>query len=118
MATERREFLRLHARLNISYKITDTKQLGKSLSKDMSGGGVRFVAEHPLEIGAQVDITLHLDMPVRFRGEVVWSKPVLKSDTDPLGGTEVGVRLIEITPKELALIKQYASIYAPPPPQP
>ena len=118
MGMEHRQFIRLDARLNVSYTIAGTKQLGKALSKNISGGGVRFVAEHPLEVGARLEVIVHLpspDMPIRFVGEVMWTKLMTKMDATGLGGTEVGVRFVEITPKDAVLIKQYAAFYAPPP---
>ena len=115
MASERRQFLRLDTRLNVSYTIAGTRQLGKSLSKNISGGGVRFIAEHPLEVGTRLEVIVHLDLPVRFLGEVIWTHLVTKSTSAEFGGTEVGVRFVEITPKDLALVKQYATFYAPPP---
>mgnify|MGYP001570338777 CR=1 FL=1 len=118
MGTERRQFIRLDTRMNISYTIAGTKQLGTSLSRDIGGGGVRFVAEHPLEVGARLEVIVHLpspDMPIRFVGEVMWTKLVTKADAAGFGGTEVGVRFVEIAPHDAALIKQYAAFYAPPP---
>ena len=117
MGMEHRQFIRLDARLNVSYTIAGTKQLGKALSKNISGGGVRFVAEHPLEVGARLEVIVHLpspDMPIRFVGEVMWTKLVTKADAAGFGGTEVGVRFVEIAPHDAALIKQYAALYAPP----
>ena len=115
MGTERRAFIRLDTRLNISYTITGTQQLGKSLSKNISGSGVRFIAEHPLEVGTRLDVNLQLDVPVKFIGEVVWTKLSMKATSEGFGGTEVGLRFVEISAKDVALIKQYASFYAPPP---
>ena len=114
---ERRQFIRLDARLNVSYKIAGTQQLGKSLSKDVSGGGVRFIAEHPLDVGTRLEVIVQMDLPVRFVGEVMWARPATTSTAAGFGGTEVGVRFVEIAPKDLALIKQYATFYAPPPPE-
>jgi c-di-GMP-binding flagellar brake protein YcgR len=118
MGTERRQFIRLDARLNVSYTIAGTKQLGTSLSRDVSGGGVRFVAEHSLDVGARLEVIVHLPTPdtaIRFVGEVMWTKLVTKADAAGFGGTEVGVRFVEITSKDATLIKQYAAFYAPPP---
>ncbi len=118
MANERRQFIRLNTRLNVSYVIAGTKQLGKSLSKDISGGGVRFVAEHPLDVGARLEVIVHLpapDMPIRFAGEVMWTRLLTTMHAAGLGGIEVGVRFVEIAPKDAVLIKQYAAFYAPPP---
>ena len=116
---ERRQFVRLDTRLNLSYKIVGTAKLGKSLTKDISGGGVRFLAEHALTPGTRLEVTLRLperDEPVRFLGEIVWSKPrsslgkSLHSDA-----SEVGLRFVEIIPAERTLIMQHVGLYTPPP---
>ena len=117
MGTERRQFIRLDARLHVSYTIAGTKQLGTALSRNISGDGMRFVAEHPLDVGARLEVIVHLsspDMPIRFVGEVMWTKLLTNMDAASLGGTEVGVRFVEIAPQDAALIKQYAAFYAPP----
>jgi len=89
MGMEHRQFIRLDARLNVSYTIAGTKQLGKALSKNISGGGVRFVAEHPLEVGGVGRAELR-DLP-----------PELVDDRVRDVGAEVGgdQRVLETRPR-------------------
>ncbi len=118
MAAERRQFVRCPLRLNTSYTILGTKKLGKSLTTNISGGGIRFVAEHTLAQGTRIDVVMRLPErhePVRFLGEVVWSEPARQGDKALQGyATEVGVRFQKIDPKDLAFLTQYAALYAPP----
>lgn len=115
MADERRRAPRLGLRLNVSYTIVGTKKLGASLAKDISGTGVRFVAEHPLECGTPLELVVALPdrtEPIRCLGEVVWSFPRPPTDVALRGGnSEVGVRFLNIDPRDRALIEQYAWLY-------
>ena len=114
---ERRQFIRLGLRMNVSYQLLGTKKSGESLTKDISGGGVRFFAEHLLEPGTQVACTVRLPdrrEPIRFRGEVVWARTGRAGDKTLIAGaSEIGVRFVEIDPKDQALLVQYAKMYGP-----
>lgn len=116
-----RKFSRSGTRLNLSYVIVGTKKLGQALTKDVGAGGIGFTAEHHLELGTKLEIMLHLPEraePVRFLAEVVWSQTV-KGDADKtlgMSGSEVGVRVAEIDPKDRTLLVQYTSMFGPPPP--
>jgi len=115
---ERRQHVRFVMRILLSYKIVGTEKLGKSLTDDLSGGGVRFVAEHPLEPGTRIQATMRLPgrvEPVRFLGEVVWAKS-LTSSTGSLSdsGAEVGVKFLQVDPKDREFLMQYAALYTPP----
>ena len=105
---ERRQFVRLDIRQKVSYKIIGTKKLGQSLTKNISGGGIRFLAEHPLEPGTELEVALRVpdrEEPVRFIGQVVWSHPPQPSRP------EVGVKFIRIDPQDQALILHYTTLY-------
>ena len=115
--TNQRKDPRLGLRLNITYKIAGTSKSGKSISHDMSAGGVRFLAEHPLDVGAKLEIFVRLpegDQMIRCVGEVVWSRAGGAGDAMTGGTREVGVRFVEIAPKDQQLLKQYAMFYLPP----
>ena len=95
-----------------------SQKLGKSLTKDLSGGGVRFLAEHPLEPpGTQLEIILRLPEchePIRFVGRVIWIAPSRSNDAALSGRvSEVGVQFVTIDPKDRALLLQYAALYPP-----
>ncbi len=115
---DRRRAPRVELRWTLLYRIGDTQRTGMSLVKNFSAEGMRFVAEHPLEPGAQLDVTMSLpdrDEPIRFVGEVVWSLATQGTDRAlPHGAHEVGIRFTRIDPKERALLMQYAMLYAPP----
>jgi len=115
---ERRQFIRLGMRLNVTYKIIGTGKIGTALTTNFSGAGLRFLAEHALAPGTQLDVTLRLPEraePIKCQGEVVWSEPRRSPDSALPGDTsEVGVRFVQIDPKDRTLIVQCAALYGPP----
>ena len=120
MSDERRQFLRLDLRFNVSYTILGTpRRLGASVTRNLGASGVRFLAEHPLKPGMQLQLVLQLpdrQEPLTFTGEVVWSRARPSGDSAlPAGISEVGVRFMEIHSKDRELIMQYAQLYGPPP---
>ncbi len=117
MADERRKLPRLKSRLNLSYVIEGTDQKGSALATDVSGGGVRFLSEHPLALGHRVELVLQLPdraQPIQCEGEVVWSRPSVSHGA----GCDVGVRFIKIQEQDQRWVAQYARLYAGSPEQP
>ena len=114
---ERRQFVRLDMRLMVSYAIVGANRRGKSLTKNVGGGGIRLIAEQPLEVGTRLEIILSVPdrpEPIRCLGEVVWSAPVAPARSGQLlSETEVGIRFLELDSKDRALIMQYAMLYPP-----
>ena len=118
MEQEHRRFIRITSRLNASVKIVKTGRVARALTKDISSGGICFVTAEILESGTAIEVEIKLpdsEAPVRFLGEVAWSRPIghAKSYEDPTG--ETGVKIISMDPKDRALIMHYAKLNAPPP---
>ena len=117
MGEEHRRFIRVTSRLNATFKIVKTGKVARALTKDISAGGICFVTADILEPGTAIEVEMKLpdsEAPVRFLGEVAWSRPIghAKSYEDPTG--ETGVRFISIDPKERDHIMLYAKLNAPP----
>lgn len=119
MAEDKRKFRRCVMRLTLSYGIHGTKKIGKALTDNVSGVGLRFVAEHPLERGDRLDVVLHLpeqSEPIRCVAEVVWAQPHRVMDRALAGvGRDVGVKFVDMAPRDGALLAQYATLYGLPP---
>ncbi|HHY90292.1 MAG TPA: flagellar brake protein [Clostridiales bacterium] len=62
---QRRNFFRLEIALPIKVKTMDSKYEEPmeidGFTKDISGGGLRFIAEKPLKLNSRVEITIHLE---------------------------------------------------------
>ena len=100
------------------YKVLKTGKVHRAITRDISGGGARFIAEGVLEPRTELELEIKLPdrgAPVKCTAEVVWSKPtrpVLKSyETTE---HETGVSFVRIDPKEQAILLQYAALNALP----
>ncbi|MCA9793318.1 MAG: PilZ domain-containing protein [Candidatus Eremiobacteraeota bacterium] len=89
--TERRS----EPRIPCCMKVASAQLPGRvAEARDFSTQGLRIVAGEPVDQGAVVPLSLHLDASsqLKLRGEVRWCRP---SD----GGYELGVRLIRLRPR-------------------
>ena len=81
---EKRKFARLDLALTVSYAVIDPSGHAidprEALSSDISAGGVRLMTPTPLEVGATIDLNIHLadqeDNPVHAKGEVIWQTKI------------------------------------------
>ena len=91
----------------------------RSLTKDLSGVGLRLVTEQLLNPGTSLEVEIKLPdrgAPLTFTAEVVWSKLISEQRKSYDATTaETGIKFVNVDPKVLALIKQYAAMNAPPP---
>ncbi len=119
MSEERRRSIRANARLTTIVKNLDTKRVWRALTKDVGGVGVCVVTDESLELGTKLELEIRLpdrDEPITFTGEVVWSREVggpRKSYEAPI--REVGVKFVEIQPKDQRLLQQYVLMNPSPP---
>ena len=112
--SNRRQFSRLGLRLHVSYTIAGSSKIGTGLSINVSGTGIRFVAEHLLMVGMRLKLQVTLPdrtQPIACNGEVVWSRAVSGSSTGQ--ATEVGVHFVSILEQDRKLLTQYAMFYPP-----
>ncbi len=118
MSEEHRHFIRLDIRALTFYKVLKTGIVRRTLTKDVSGGGLCFKTDAALEMGTALEVEVKLpdrEQPIQFAAEVVWSRPVERTSSSSLNtAAETGVRIVRIDPKEQALLMQYASLNAPP----
>lgn len=113
MFKDQRAFERRDATWGLTYATADG-QRGQGFTRNVSGGGVRFVAQHALEQGAILEVTLSLPgrpQPLVAMGEVAWSKWVSSPDAASVrGASEVGVRFTQIVPKDQELVLRYLGV--------
>ena len=106
---ERRGFVRLPARLDVTYAVLPSGLVQRTRSKDLSGGGLRLLMEQPLPAGSTLQLAVALpdrEPPVNLTGEVVWSEEShLIGRSDRTRAVEVGVRAAEIAPGDRLAIE-------------
>lgn len=118
---QRRQYIRLPARLPITYTILPVKVPPvPAVTRNTGGGGVGFFTETKLEphIVLRICVTFPgYHRSVTFTGEVVWSgKLFLNKKDDAPHEFETGVRFIDVSPDDRAFIIQFARGEAAPEP--
>jgi c-di-GMP-binding flagellar brake protein YcgR len=116
---ERRRFVRLDTRLDVTYTVLPTAQAQHATTKDISGGGICLFSDRVLQPGDRLQVAMKLpdrEQPVNFIAEVVWSEPY---EVIGKGGrqrsVEVGVRFLEIAPNDQAAVMQHVILSLQPP---
>ena len=101
---ERRQFARLDTRLDISYTETSGTAPRKTVSKNVSGGGVCLFLEKELPAGTPLQVAMNVpgrEPPVKFSAEVVWCEPYeVIGKTQRHRAIEAGVHITDITPQD------------------
>ena len=96
-ATERRRYIRLKVPIEISYTAPERGRFFKTVTKDISGDGLRFESSNktlkPLDL-----IYVNLSIPgganpVHTRARIKWKKKVSLEDASPF---DIGVEFAEI----------------------
>ena len=119
---ERRKFVRLDTRLEISYTVTSlpADKAKRTVTKDIGGGGVCLFAERPLPSGTQLQVAMKLpgrEPPVNFTAEVVWCEQYeMIGKEEQSRAVELGVRFMEIAPQDRDAIMQHVILNFKPPP--
>ena len=108
---ERRRFVRLDTRLDVSYTVLPGGSAQRTTSKGIGGGGICFFAERALAPGTCLQMAMKLpghEQPINFTAEVIWSEPyevIGKSERHQ--AVEVGIRFLEIAPGDQEAIMQH-----------
>ncbi|MCH8218887.1 MAG: PilZ domain-containing protein, partial [Planctomycetes bacterium] len=108
---ERRQFVRLDTRLDVSYTYLPTANQQQSVTKDIGGGGICFFANEVLKPGDRLQVSMKLpgrEQPVNFIGEVIWSEQYETiGKTERKRAIEVGVKFVEIAPKDRDAVMEH-----------
>lgn len=110
---ERRQFPRLDTRLTISYSMAGSSVVGRATVKNLSAGGVRFLAQHRLEIGQELDLAIRFPDadPIVARGKIIWRE--WRPSTDPaVQGvlSDIGVKFIQLDSKDRQRLIEYVKL--------
>ena len=116
---ERRHFVRLDTRLEVNYTRLPSTEQQRSVTKDIGGGGICFFANEVLKAGDQLQVSMKLperDQAVNFTGEVVWSEQYETiGKAERKRAIEVGIRFLEIAPKDREAVMQHIILTVQPP---
>jgi len=108
---ERRKFVRIGARLKANCQVLGSEEPLGTLTRNV-GGGMSIFTKRRLPTGTILGVEVFFPgriEPVRCTGEVIWSGELITSA--PAGesaGFETGLRFLDITPEDRALLLAYA----------
>jgi hypothetical protein len=74
---ERRQFLRLDAKVPVRYQVIPSTEARLMPAANLGGGGICIFMPEPVLVGKLIELELTLPDPVRtikFNGQVVWCK--------------------------------------------
>ncbi len=116
---ERRRFVRLDTRLEVSYTKAPSGTAHQSMTKDISGGGICLFTDQVYAPGTRLSVSMKLPgraEPVRFTAEVVWNEQYeMIGKESRQRSIEAGVRFVDVKPEDRAAILQHVILGLKPP---
>ena len=117
---ERRQFVRLDTRLEITCTVLSSGSAQKTTSKNIGGGGICLFTEQALDPGTRLQVAMKLpdrEQPVNFIAEIVWSEPYeVIGKTERQRAVESGVRFVEISPQDRDAVMRHVILTLQPRP--
>ena len=115
---ERRQFVRLDTRLDITYAVLPSGQAQQTVVKNVSGSGVCIFLKQAVPQGSRLQVAMKLpgrEQPVNFTAEVVWCERYeMIGQTERQQAVEAGVRFVEISPADREAILQHVILQLQP----
>ena len=111
MGVERRRFPRLNISANVEYAILDKLPLAekKTLTKNISAGGICLIVYEKIELGTVLDLKIQLEdinYTIKTKGRAVWSSYfTLTSDSRPR--YDLGIEFIDIEQSDRQKLSQH-----------
>ncbi len=99
---DRRRFLRVPEEDKIKYSVIPESKSGRKLTRDLSLGGMRFIADQFVPVGSIIKIELKLkriERAINLLAKVMWVKSVFADER-----FEIGVRFIDIKGDDLKFL--------------
>ena len=102
---DRRQHLRLENSVPVMYWLSPTSgEPRRSLTKNISGGGVCLFLDKELPLGTVLQVSMNLPgraTLLTFTGEIVWCEPYeVIGKTQRHKAIEAGVRITDIAPQD------------------
>ena len=91
---EKRDFMRMFINAPVDFTISGTNDWNRGIGKDLSGGGLSFSSDKPMNEGDKVDIKLHPITPVTPPLEA--KVTVIRTDQSEDNGYIVSTRIDKI----------------------
>ena len=108
---ERRHFVRLDTRLDVTYTLLPATQAQQGVTKGIGGGGICFFSDRELSPGDRLQVAMKLpgrELPVNCTAEVIWCEPYeVIGKSGRQRSIEVGVRFLEISPQDQEAVMQH-----------
>lgn len=101
-----RQYIRHPTDIPIHWNLGDVVPPGNEHLRNISEGGLAFLSQVNIPIGATIEIHIPIERPeVSIRGEVVWCRPYDQ------GGFEIGVRFIDAAQRfKMRMVEQVCHI--------
>ena len=116
---ERRRFVRLDTRLDVTYSVLPSGGKIHAVTKDISGGGICLFVDRVLRAGTSLQVSMKLpgqEQPANFTAEVVWCEPYeVIGKTERQRAVEIGVRFVEISPQDREAVLRHVILTFKPP---
>lgn len=114
---ERRKFKRIPANMMVRCKrFTANPEYTPGFpatTKNISGGGICFYTYNELKVfdKLRIEVTINAQKILKFIGQVVWVKKDSETAVNARQRFEVGIRIINIEPKDLEDLNKYTFFY-------
>ena len=115
---ERRQFVRLDTRLDITYTVLPSGRVQQTAAKNVSGDGVCLFLKQSVPQGTRLQVGMKLpgrQEPAHFTAEVIWCETYeMIGKTERQRAVEAGVRFVEISPADREAIMQHVILQLQP----
>ena len=105
---ERRKFVRLETPIQVKYRISSQPHTeDKSLSKNISVGGIMILVGEKMTPGAQLDLEINIpeyNKIIYATGEIVWQEEILIKEEIT---HETGIKFVKIAKENQEKISKY-----------
>ena len=108
---ERRQFVRLDTRLDMTYAVLPSGKAQRTVAKNISGGGACLFLEQSVPQGTRLQVAMKLperEQTVDFTAEVVRCETYeMIGKTERQRAVEADVRFLEISPTDQKAVMQH-----------
>lgn len=108
---ERRRFVRLDTRLEVSYSVLPAGTSQETTTKNIGSGGICLFADRELPPGTRLQVSMKLpdrEQPVHFTADVVWSETYeVIGKSERQRAVEIGVQFVEVAPHDLDAVMRH-----------